>query len=83
VKTVIRSTIGGNLRLRVPNEMRLSNGTGFRHAVGENTNPFYETEIVKDPGISEKAIITPVVLGKTFLYDILSKPGQILTLISK
>jgi len=83
VKTVIKSTLGGNLRLRVPNEMKLNNVAGLKYAVGENTNPFYETEIVKEPVISEKAIITAVVLNKTFLYDILTKPGQILTLISK
>jgi len=83
VKTIIRSTVGGNLRLRVPNEMKLINGNGLKNAVGENTNPFYETALIKDPVISEKAIITPVVLSKTFLYDIFTKPGQILTLISK
>jgi alpha-L-fucosidase 2 len=83
VKTVIRSTLGGNLRLRVPSEMKLSSGNGLKIAVGENTNPFYETEKIKDPVISEKAIITPVVLSKTFLYDILTKPRQILTLVSK
>jgi len=83
IKTVIRSTLGGNLRLRIPNEMKLNNGAGLKIAVGENTNPFYETEVIRDPVISEKAIITAVVLSRTFLYDILTKPGQILTLISK
>jgi alpha-L-fucosidase 2 len=83
VKTVIRSTLGGNLRLRIPNEMKLSNSTKLKDAVGENPNPFYETELIKYPVISEKAIIAPGVLSKTFLYDIPAKPGQILTLISK
>jgi len=83
VKTVIRSTLGGNLRLRVPNEMKLSSGARLKIAVGENPNPFYETELIKEPVISEKAVITPIELSKTFLYDILTKPGQTLTLVSK
>ncbi len=29
IKAVIKSNLGGNLRLRVPNEMKLNNGAGF------------------------------------------------------
>lgn len=83
VKTVIRSALGGNLRLRVPNEMKLISGKILKKAAGENPNPFYETPTIKSPVISEKAIITPVVLSKTFLYDIPTKPGQLLTLVSQ
>jgi alpha-L-fucosidase 2 len=82
VKTVVRSTLGGNLRVRVPNKMRPTSGAAFKNAVGENPNPFYETEMGKQPVISGKATIMPVVLGKTFLYDIPTKPGQIVTLIT-
>ena len=32
VKAVIKSTLGGNLRLRVPNEMKLSNGAILKKA---------------------------------------------------
>ncbi len=81
-KTVVRSTLGGNLRVRVPNKMRSTSGAALKNAVGENPNPFYETEMGKQPVISGKATITPVVLGKTFLYDIPTKPGQIVTLIT-
>lgn len=81
VKAVVRSTLGGNLRVRVPNQMKSSNGATFRNAVGENSNPFYATEIIKEPAVSEKATISPVVLSKTYLYDIATKPGQIVTMI--
>ncbi|MGC4102400.1 glycoside hydrolase family 95 protein [Ferruginibacter sp.] len=82
VKTIIKSKLGGNLRLRVTTEMKLSTGAALKDAVGENSNPFYQTEIIKQPVISEKVISDPVVMTKTFLYDIPTKPGQILTLIS-
>ena len=55
VKAVLRSTLGGNLRIRVPNQMRSTNGTAFKNAVGENPNPFYATETIKEPVVSEKA----------------------------
>jgi len=81
VKAVIKSTLGGNLRLRVPNEMKLSNGARLKNAVGENSNSFYKTEAIRKPVISSKAIITPPVLKKTFVYDIPTQRGEVLTLI--
>ena len=53
VKAVIKSTLGGNLRLRVPNEMK-SDTSGMNPAEGENTNAFYQTEAIPAPVISEK-----------------------------
>ncbi len=83
VKTVIKSTIGGNLRVRVPNKMQLSNGAALKEATGENSNPFYQTVPTPAPVISDKAIITAPVLTQTFLYDIPTKAGQVIVLQSK
>ena len=69
VKAVIRSTLGGTLRLRLPNEMKLS-GIALKEAVGENSNPFYQTEKIPAPIISDKATITLPQLKKTWLYDV-------------
>jgi len=79
LKAVIRSNAGGNLRLRVPNEMHLNNGT-LKKAAGENKNPFYQTEVTAAPVISEKATITAPALKETFVYDIPTQRGQLLTL---
>jgi alpha-L-fucosidase 2 len=83
VKAVIRSTLGGNLRLRVPDELKLNNGTALREAVGKNSNPFYKTEKIAEPIISEKATITPPDLKKTFVYDIATEKGKMYTLVMK
>jgi alpha-L-fucosidase 2 len=83
VKAVIRSTLGGNLRIRIPAEMKFNNSMVLKKAVGENSNTFYKIEIIRDPVISEKTTITPMVLVKTFLYDIPTNPGQIITLIAE
>ena len=83
VKAVIKSTLGGNLRLRVPNEMKLNNGTVVKKANGENLNPFYQTEKIAEPLIAEKAIITPPALHETFVYDLPTKAGQSYTILVK
>jgi len=83
VKAVIRSNVGGNLRVRVPNEMKMNNGAALTKASGENNNLFYQTEATSKPVISEKATITAPHLKQTFVYDFPTKPGQLLTLISK
>jgi alpha-L-fucosidase 2 len=83
VKVVIRSNLGGNLRLRVPNEMKLSNGNSLKKAIGENKNPFYRIEKTPAPVISPKATIMLPELKETFVYDISTQRGQFYTLISK
>lgn len=83
VKAFIKSNLGGNLRLRVPNEMKMNNGTGLKKASGDNTNVFYQTEKIKTPIISEKAKITLPDLKQTFVYDIATERGKAYTLVLK
>ena len=82
-KLIIQTTLGGNLRLRIPNEMKSENGTMLKTANGRNANPFYQTETTADPIISEKAIITVPVIKDSFVYDLSTKAGQEITLILK
>ena len=83
IKTVIRSTLGGNLRLRVPNEMKMSNGAALKKAAGDNPNVFYQTEKIAEPVVSEKAKITLPDLKESFVYDIATEKGKIYTLVLK
>ncbi|MES2373066.1 MAG: glycoside hydrolase family 95 protein [Bacteroidota bacterium] len=83
IKAEIRSTLGGNLRIRVPNETKLLNGSPLKKAKGENSNPFYQTEKTPDPVISVKANISAPMLKETFVYDIPTVSGQEFTLILK
>jgi alpha-L-fucosidase 2 len=76
IRAIIKSTIGGNLRLRVPNEMKLNDGKTLAKASGENTNSFYQTEKIATPIISEKAKITLPDLKPTFVYDIPTVAGK-------
>ncbi|TDB67493.1 glycoside hydrolase family 95 protein [Arundinibacter roseus] len=72
----VKSTLGGNLRLRVPNPIRDSRRK-LKKAIGENPNPFYQLEPTPQPRISAQAKLTPLVLKETWLYDISTKPGQV------
>ncbi len=78
-KAVIRSTLGGNLRLRVPNAVKGSNGIALRKASGENGNPFYAVEKAAPPKISGKATVTPPALPQTLLYDLPTRKGQVIS----
>lgn len=83
VKAVIKSNLGGNLRLRVPNKMKVSIGAGLKEASGDNPNVFYQTEKIAEPIISEKAKITLPDLKQTFVYDIATEKGKTYTLLKK
>ncbi len=83
VKLVIKSALGGNLRLRVPNKMKLSNGGKLAIATGENKNPFYQIENTANPVVSSKAVITSPELKETLLYDIATQKEKIYTLIAQ
>jgi alpha-L-fucosidase 2 len=41
MKAIIKSTLGGNLRLRVPNAMKLSTGGTLKTATGKNAILFF------------------------------------------
>ncbi len=80
IKLVVKSSLGGNLRLRLPNELKLANGATLKGAKGENVNPFYFLNETAKPIISEKASIKAPTLAVTKLYDIATQKGQIITL---
>lgn len=82
VRVVIKSTIGGNLRLRVPNAMKLSGSDSLKPVTGKNANPFYQTEETAAPVISTKAGIIPPQLKETLLYDIPTQAGKTYILIA-
>jgi len=82
VKLVVKSILGGNLRLRVSNEMKLSTGTSLKKATGENTNPFYQVEETPAPIVSLKATITTPAMKETKLYDISTQAGRTYTFIA-
>ena len=82
VKLIIKSILGGNLRLRTPNIIKLINGV-LKDATGENSNPFYQVTATPDPIISSLAPVSTNDLKQTFLYDVPTIAGKTYTLVIK
>ena len=72
----ITSTLGGNLRLRTPNEIKSKSGKKLKKASGENKNDFFVVSEIKEPIISKDSDIQPIQLKRTFLYDIPTQKGR-------
>ncbi|PRY53170.1 alpha-L-fucosidase 2 [Arcticibacter pallidicorallinus] len=77
-KLVVKSLLGGNLRLRVPNALKTS-GTSMVRATGENTNPFYKVETTPKPVISSKAKVELIETSESLLYDVATRAGKTYT----
>lgn len=78
----IKSTLGGNCRLRLPNTMVLSNGT-MKMAEGVNPNGFFATPTPKTPIINSSANVGNFTLPTTYLYDFETQAGESYILVNK
>lgn len=72
----IKSEMGGNCRLRVASEVKLTGEAALQEAAGENTNPFYETDAPKEPVISGRAVLKGFKSPDTKLYDFSTEKGK-------
>lgn len=84
VKAVIKSTIGGNLRLRSYDELALEQGslTELKKEIC-NENPLFAFQQVLRPLISEKAPMKGVALRETHLYDCPTQAGETLVVTGR
>ncbi len=82
VKVVIKSTLGGNLRLRTKNEMKAIAGR-LKPSRDENPNAFFQVNATAAPVISSEAALGEPAVTGTYLYDIQTKRGQVITIVSK
>lgn len=76
----IRSTIGGNLRLRSAVMLRNENGTELIDVTeGENPNPLTRTYDIPCPIVKDASKLLVIELPDTFIYDIPTEVGGIYT----
>lgn len=77
----IKSTIGGNLRLRSNTPLKMADGTPLKEASGENSNPITQPYNMPEPVVANKNIIPETRLPESFLYDIPTVAGQEIELV--
>ena len=83
VSLKVKSTLGGNLRLRAGNELKMGNGAALAAATGTNTNPLMQEYNMPEPIVKDASKIPATVLPTTYLYDIPTTAGQEIELIDK
>jgi alpha-L-fucosidase 2 len=75
----IKSTLGGNCRLRVSDTLIADEATILKKASGKNPNPFFVLDEVAPPLISDKAHLNKPNIAETHLYDFTTQAGRIYT----
>ncbi|QMW03155.1 glycoside hydrolase family 95 protein [Spirosoma foliorum] len=79
-KVAVKSNLGGNLRVRVPNALNV-NGGALKPASGQNPNPFYIVEEIPAAIKSAQANVTTPTLKETRVYDLPTQRGKVYTLV--
>lgn len=74
-KLVVKSHLGGNLRLKVPNSLKAASGASLSLAKGKNRNPFYYLDEIAKPVISAEAKFKGRNSGASFTYDVPATKG--------
>ena len=76
----IRSTLGGNLRLRLPAGNRLKGIKGMKSAKGKNPNPLFSAFEQLQMQNHSEVKLNKVVLPKANTYDITTRKGETIRL---
>lgn len=82
-RAVIRSTVGGNLRLRSNAALTSSDGHALASAEGKNPNAICTEYNMPDPIVADMSKIPDTVLPETYVYDIPTEPGQEIELVRR
>ncbi len=80
-KLTIHSELGGICRIRSYSFLKTRSDFLLQTATGNNPNPFFKMQNVRQPIISPKANLKNIHLRKTYLYDIKTEPGKTYVLI--
>ena len=81
VSVKIKSTIGGNLRLRSNTPLKMSDGTEIQQATGSNSNDLMQPYVMPKAIVVNESKIPQTTLPVTYLYDIPTTAGQEIELL--
>ncbi len=74
---LVRSSLGGNARIRAPNALRSEGEAALRAAAGDNPNPFFRRPVVKPPQVAAGVRPAAVPIPHTWLYDLRTEAGGV------
>ena len=80
-KLTVKSTVGGNLRLRTATPLTKADGTALSVAEGNNTNSLMQPYGMPEPIVKDASKIPATTLPDTYLYDIPTNAGEEITLV--
>ena len=80
-KAVIKSNLGGNLRIRTVDVLRLD-GEILQQAQEANSNHFFTTQTVRKPLVAAEARLTTDPKINTPVYDVMTEAGKTYTLVN-
>ena len=76
VSVKIKSTVGGNLRLRSNTQLKMTDGTELKLATGSNSNDLMQPYVMPKAIVANASKIPQTTLPTTYLYDIPTTAGQ-------
>lgn len=79
----IKSTLGGNARIRVTNKLVGSNGTTLKKASGINPNDFFKLAETQEPLVSPEAELGAPNVAEVREYDVNTEPDNTYILVRK
>ncbi|GAA4159567.1 glycoside hydrolase family 95 protein [Chryseobacterium ginsenosidimutans] len=68
-KLTIKSTLGGNCRIRIAKNINLKSKAQLKNSTGENPNEYYQVNAIKIPLVSEKAELKGFPVPETRMFD--------------
>jgi alpha-L-fucosidase 2 len=81
-RATIRSTLGGNLRLRTARSVKIAGGeTAARPASGANPNAFFHVVAAGKPQIAADAPLAAIAVPPTVTVDLSTRPGGTYTFV--
>ena len=82
-RVVIKSLLGGNLRLRVHHPLQLLDGAKPGKKFKDNPNPFYAVEQTPSPKVAAGLSQPKKLATKMFEYDIDTVPGTVYSFLAQ
>lgn len=79
----IKSTLGGNARIRTANELKGADGLKLQKVNGINSNAFYELAEIPEPVVSSEAELSSLKAADVYEYDFRTEAGKTYTLVRK